>query len=135
MKQVNTPKTSTSKHIETNWQGNKRQREKERDLYVDNLPHQKPRNSPFQITEIPLFYIKNSHIFRFFHMVDINHLFTKFLDVFISPPQSLTAKAPQKWWVGRRSGFLLETGNFSGEDSLLNFGRVSTFKIWFGWLL
>ena len=45
-------------------------------------------------------------------------------------PRSLTAKAPEKWWFGRRSGFLLGFGHFSGVNSLLNFGGVLFFTTW-----
>ena len=39
-------------------------------------------------------------------------------------PRSLTASLPRKMVLGRRSGFLLAFGNFSGANSL-NFGRGS----------
>ena len=42
-----------------------------------------------------------------------------------TPPKFNSEFSPEKKKVGRRSPFLLGFGNFSGENSLLNFGRVS----------
>ena len=36
--------------------------------------------------------------------------------------------APEKWWL-EDDPFLLGFGNFSGENSLLNFGRVRIHKV------
>ena len=47
----------------------------------------------------------------------------------VIPPRSLRFSPLKAMMVGRRSGFLLGFGNFSGENSLLNFGRINPQKI------